>query len=266
MSSTLARRRKKEAPALPKLAEGTILPFSKAECRKGKTEPPKHYTEDALLAAMEKAGAKETPDEAERKGLGTPATRAAIIEKLVTKGFLDRVLDKKVKYLIPTETGTALIGAVPEIIRSPAMTAEWEQKLLQVEKRELQPEEFMREIAAMVRRIVQENGQKGNIKMSERKITGKCPVCGTEVIESQKGWFCSNDGCRFGLWKNNAYFKKIGQELTEPVVRELLSEGHTFLKGCLSQRTGKKYNTTLYMTADEQQRPSFRMEFEKRNP
>lgn len=261
-----SKKKEKEAPALPKLTEGTVLPFSKAECREGKTEPPKHYTEDSLLAAMEKAGAKETPDEAERKGLGTPATRAAIIEKLVAKEFLDRVLDKKVKYLIPTATGTALIGVVPEIIRSSAMTAEWEQKLLQVEKRELQPEEFMREIAAMVRRIVQENGQKGTIRMSERKIAGKCPVCGTEVIESQKGWFCSNDGCRFGLWKNNAYFKKIGQELTEPVVRELLSEGHTFLKDCLSQRTGKRYNATLYMTADEQQRPSFRMEFEKRNP
>jgi DNA topoisomerase-3 len=92
----------------------------------------------------------------------------------------------------------------------------------------------------MVRRIVQENGQKGTIRMGEQKIAGKCPVCGTEVIESQKGWFCSNDGCRFGLWKNNAYFKKIGQELTETMVRELLSDGHTFLKGCLSQRTGKR--------------------------
>lgn len=136
---------------LPKLTEGTILPFSKAECREGKTEPPKHYTEDSLLAAMEKAGVKETPDEAERKGLGTPATRAAIIEKLVSKGFLERVSDKKVKHLIPTATGTALIEAVPEIIRSPAMTAEWEQKLLQVEKNQIQPEEFMCEIATLVK-------------------------------------------------------------------------------------------------------------------
>ena len=258
-------KKKKEASVLPKLTEGTILPFSKAECREGKTEPPKHYTEDSLLAAMEKAGEKETPDEAERKGLGTPATRATIIEKLISKGFLERVSDKKVKHLIPTATGTALIEAVPEIIRSPAMTAEWEQKLLQVEKNQMQPEEFMREIAALVKNIVQETGQKEVVKMNERTTVGKCPVCGAEVRESQKGWFCSNDGCRFGLWKNNAYFRKIGQELREPMVRELLSEGHTFLKGCFSQRTGKKYNAMLFMTADDQQSPAFRMEFEKRS-
>lgn len=119
---------------------------------------------------MEKAGAKETPDEAERKGLGTPATRAAIIEKLVSKGFLERISDKKVKHLIPTATGTALIEAVPEIIRSPAMTAEWEQKLLQVEKSQMQPEEFMREIAALVKNIVQETGQKEVVKMNERQL------------------------------------------------------------------------------------------------
>ena len=166
---------------------------------------------------------------------------------------------------IPTATGTALIEAVPEIIRSPAMTAEWEQKLLQVEKNQMQPEEFMREIAALVKNIVQETGQKEVVKMNKRKTVGKCPVCGAEVRESQKGWFCSNDGCRFGLWKNNAYFRKSGQELREPMVRELLSEGHTFLKGCFSQRTGKKYSAMLYMTADDQQRPAFRMEFEKRS-
>ena len=100
--------------------------------------------------------------------------------------------------------------------------------------------------------------------MSEKKVIGKCPVCGNEVAESPKGWFCSSQDCRFGLWKDNAYFKKIGKNLTEKIVTELLSEGHTFLSGCTSQRTWKKYNATLLMTIDEKQRPSFHMEFEKR--
>lgn len=261
-----SRKKEKEVAVLPDLQEGSRLAFTGSECREGKTEPPKHYTEDSLLAAMEKAGAKETPDEAERKGLGTPATRAAIIEKLVSKGFLNRVSDKKVKNLIPTETGKALIRAVPEKIKSPSMTAEWEQKLLQVEKDQLQPEEFMDEIEEMVRAIVQETEKQEDIKgMNEKKIIGKCPVCGSDVMETQKGWFCSCQDCHFGLWRDNAYFKKIGKELTEPVVTELLSDGQTKLVGCTSQRTGKKYNAILHMTADEKQRPSFHMEFEKRS-
>ncbi len=260
------RKQEKEQPVLPDLKEGEELAFFKAECREGKTEPPKHYTEDSLLAAMEKAGAKETPDEAERKGLGTPATRAAIIEKLVARGFLSRVSEKKIKNLIPTPTGTALIGIVPEKIKSPSMTAEWEQKLLQVEKGQLQAETFMRDIEDMVKTIVQDTEKQEDIKgMSEKKITGKCPICGSDVAETQKGWFCGSQNCRFGLWRNNAYFRKIGKKLTEPMVAELLADGQTRLVGCTSQRTGKKYNAILHMTTDEQQRPSFSMEFEKRS-
>ena len=101
--------------------------------------------------------------------------------------------------------------------------------------------------------------------MSEKKITGKCPICGSDVAETQKGWFCVSQSCRFGLWRNNAYFRKIGKELTEPMVVELLADGQTRLVGCTSQRTGKKYNAILHMTTDEQQRPSFSMEFEKRS-
>jgi DNA topoisomerase-3 len=260
------RKQEKEQPVLPDLKEGEELSFSKAECREGKTEPSKHYTEDSLLAAMEKAGAKETPDEAERKGLGTPATRAAIIEKLVARGFLNRVSGKKGKNLIPTPMGMALIGVVPEKIKSPSMTAEWEQKLLQVEKGQLASETFMRDIENMVKAIVQDTEKQEDIKgMSEKKITGKCPICGSDVAETQKGWFCVSQSCRFGLWRNNAYFRKIGKELTEPMVVELLADGQTRLVGCTSQRTGKKYNAILHMTTDEQQRPSFSMEFEKRS-
>jgi DNA topoisomerase-3 len=261
-----SKKKGKETPVLLDLKEGSRLAFSKSTCKEGKTEPPKHYTEDSLLAAMEKAGANETPDEAERKGLGTPATRAAIIEKLVSKRFLNRVSQKKVKYLIPTPIGFTLISVVPEKIKSPLMTAEWEQKLLQVEKKQLKSEAFMAEIEDMVKSIVQETEKQEDIKdMSEQKAVGKCPVCGNDVSETQKGWFCSSQDCRFGIWKNNAYFKKIGKELTEPIVTELLADGKTYLKGCISSRTGKKYNAILHMEPDEQQRPSFHMEFEKRS-
>jgi DNA topoisomerase-3 len=255
----------KEEIVLPELHEEKQMPIAEAECRQEQTSPPKHFTEDTLLAAMEKAGAQETPEEAERKGLGTPATRAAIIEKLVSRGFLKRVSEKKVKNLIPTEKGKALITVVPEKIKSPSMTAEWEQKLLMVEQQEMEPETFMSEIADMVTAIVQETEKQEDIKgMEERKTVGRCPCCGSDVVESQKGWFCSNRDCRFGLWKDNAYFKKIGQKVTEKTVTELLQDGQTFLTDCTSQRTGKKYNAILHMTADEHQRPFFHMEFEKR--
>jgi DNA topoisomerase-3 len=255
----------KEETVLPELQEGKSVPLSEAECRQGQTSPPKHFTEDTLLATMEKAGAKETPEEAERKGLGTPATRAAIIEKLVSRGFLKRVSEKKVKNLIPSEKGKALIAVVPEKIKSPSMTSEWEQKLLMVERQEMEPETFMTEIADMVTAIVRETEKQEDIRgMEEKKTVGRCPCCGSDVVESQKGWFCSNRDCRFGLWKDNAYFKKIGQKITEKMVAELLQDGQTFLTDCTSQRTGKKYNAILYMTADERQRPSFHMEFEKR--
>jgi DNA topoisomerase-3 len=261
-----SRKKEKEVMVLPDLKEGSEIALSETECKEGKTEPPKHYTEDSLLAAMEKAGAKETPDEAERKGLGTPATRAAIIEKLISRGFLNRVSDKKVKNLIPTPTGTALIAVVPEKIKSPSMTAEWEQKLLQVEKQEMEPDEFMDEIADMVMTIVSETEKQEDIKgMYEKKIVGKCPICGSDVTESPKGWFCESKECRFGFWRDNAYFKKIGKKLTEPIVTDLLSNGQTKLTGCTSSRTGKKYDAILHMTTDEKQRPSFHMEFEKRS-
>lgn len=132
------------------LAEGRELPARDPKVKEGKTTPKKRFTEDSLLSAMESAGVKDMPDGVERKGLGTPATRAGVIEKLVRIGFVERQGSKKTKYLVPTEKGTSLITVMPEQIQSASMTAEWEQKLLEVEKQDIASEDFMAEIKDMI--------------------------------------------------------------------------------------------------------------------
>ena len=259
-------KKKEEDASCPIPAEGTLVQIDSAEVKEGKTSPPKHYTEDTLLSAMETAGADEIPDEAERKGLGTPATRAATIEKLVQKGFIERKGDGKTRQLIATEKGTSLITVMPEQIQSASMTAEWEQKLLQVEHGELEGSEFMSGIEGMIANLVTtyEKVQGADALMSRNKVIGTCPHCGAEVLERQKGWFCSNRECRFVLWKDNAYFTKIGKRLTSQIVEKLLRDGRVKLKDCKSQKTGKTYNADLLLSAETDGRPQFTMEFENR--
>lgn len=247
-------------------AEGTLVHVDTAEVKEGKTSPPKHFTEDTLLSAMETAGADETPDEAERKGLGTPATRAATIEKLVQRGFIERKGDKKTRQLIATEKGNSLITVMPEQIQSASMTAEWEQKLLQVEHGEQDAVDFMSGIEGMIANLVTtyEKVKGADALMSRNKVIGTCPHCGAEVLERQKGWFCSNRECRFVLWKDNAYFTKIGKRLTPQIVEKLLRDGRVKLKDCKSQKTGKTYNADLLLSTEADGRPQFSMEFENR--
>ena len=259
-------KKKEEDSTGPMPAEGTALKINSAEVKEGKTSPPKHYTEDTLLSAMEAAGADEIPDEAERKGLGTPATRAATIEKLVQKGFIERKGDRKTRQLIATEKGTSLITVMPEQIQSASMTAEWEQKLLLVEHGELEGNEFMSGIEGMIANLVTtyEKVKGADALMSRNKVIGTCPHCGAEVLERQKGWFCSNRECRFVLWKDNAYFTKIGKRLTSQIVEKLLRDGRVKLKDCRSQKTGKTYNADLLLSTETDGRPQFSMEFENR--
>ena len=146
--------KEKDAEALPRVQEGMVIPLVKAEVKDGKTKPPQHFTEGSLLHAMETAGAEDIPDDVERKGLGTPATRAGIIEKLIQRGFAVRSGDKKTKILLPTEKGVSLVTVVPEKLKSPMMTAEWEQKLLQMEQQSYDSACFMEEISAFVRELV----------------------------------------------------------------------------------------------------------------
>ena len=259
--------KKKEDESSGKIpSEGTALQIEAADLKEGKTSPPKHYTEDTLLSGMETAGADEVPEDAERKGLGTPATRAATIEKLVQRGFIERKGEKKTKYLIGTDKGNALITVMPEQIQSPSMTAEWEQKLLGIERGEYAAADFMDGICGMIAGLVAtyEKAKGAEALMSRNKVIGTCPHCGSEVLEKQKGWFCSNSGCRFILWKDNAYFTKIGKRLTSQIVEKLLKDGRARLKDCKSQKSGKTYNADVLLTTEADGRPQFSLIFENR--
>ena len=265
MLKDILGKAKEEPPhSQPVLEEGEVA-ITSAEMKEGQTSPPKPYTEDTLLSAMETAGKESMPEEAERRGIGTPATRAGIIEKLIKKGFLTREGSGKTKNLIPTEKGRALISVMPEEIQSPAMTADWEQKLLQIERGELDPETFMNEIEQMIASLVQtsEAVKGANLLMNYNgKIVGVCPHCGAEVAEREKGWFCSNRECRFVLWKDNAFFKRLGKHLTGQLVDKLLRDGRARLKDCKSQRTSRTYNASVLMTTEADGRAQFSLEFE----
>ena len=250
---------------LPDIKEGSTLPLRGADVREGKTTPPRRFTEDTLLQAMEASSADEFPEEVERKGIGTPATRAATIEKLVQKGFVERRGDKKTKYLCATAKGTALITVMPEQIQSPSMTADWEEKLLRIEKGEYSPESFMEEITGMIRSLVgtYEAVRDAEVLLPSRIVIGRCPHCGREVTERRKGWFCENRDCRFALWKENAFFDSIGKRLTKGLAEKLLSSGKIRLTGCKSKRTGKTYDTTLILETEADGKAKFRMDFGK---
>lgn len=257
-------KEKKDETILPELLTGEGLSVHAAEVKEGKTTPPKHYTEDTLLHAMETASADEMPEDAERKGLGTPATRAGTIEKLVRIGFLERKGDKKTKYLIPTHKGTALVTVMPEQIQSPSMTADWEEKLLMIERQEYNGENFMQEIKQVISGLVKNYDviKDAEVMMNESKSVGKCPLCGASVEDRPKGYFCSVRECKFALWKNNRYFESIGKTPTSSVVSALLRDGKVKLKGCKSARTGKNYDAIVCMDVSPDGKINFKMEFE----
>ena len=256
--------KEKEAYTGPTLLPDTIVSLTQAEIKEGKTTAPKRFTEDTLLSAMETAGAEDIPADAERKGLGTPATRAGTIEKLVQKGFMERKGDKKTRYLVSTDKGNSLITVMPEQIQSASMTADWEQKLLRMEHGDYEARDFMREITDMISGLVQnyEAVKGAETLMSDHKRVGACPRCQADVLEKQKGWFCSNKECRFVLWKDNAFFKSIGKHLSSGMVEKLLSDGRIRLKDCKSQKSGKNYNATLLLSTEENGRANFHLEFE----
>ena len=254
--------KQKEPAVLPDVQEQSQCSVAGAELKEGQTSPPKHFTEDLLLHAMETASADSMPEGVERQGIGTPATRAATIEKLVQKGFLERKGTKKTKVLLPTDKGKALITVMPEEIQSPEMTADWETKLLQIERGEMEPETFMTEIKEMISSLVTTTeAAKGANALMKNKIIGVCPNCGKPVVEREKGWFCENRECRFALWKDNAYFKRLGKHLDGRVVDKLLRDGRVRLKDCKSAK-GKTYNATVLLSAESDGRSKFSLEFE----
>ena len=254
--------KKKEPAALPDVQEQSECGISGAELKEGQTYPPKHFTEDTLLHSMETASADSMPEDAERQGIGTPATRAATIEKLVQKGFLERKGDKKTKVLLPTDKGKALITVMPEQIQSADMTADWEAKLLRIERGEMEPEIFMMEINTMITALVENTeAAKGADVLMKNKMIGVCPNCGANVVEREKGWFCESNPCRFVLWKDNAFFKRLGKRMDAHVADKLLRDGRIRLKDCKSTK-GKVYNATVLLSTEADGRSKFSLEFE----
>ena len=253
--------KKKEPAALPDVQEQSECGIAGAELKEGQTSPPKHFTEDTLLHSMETASADSMPEDAERQGIGTPATRAAIIEKLVAKGFLERKGDKKTKVLLPTDKGKALITVMPEEVQSADMTADWETKLLRVERGEMEPKTFMTEINDMISSLVNTEAVKGASALMKNKVIGVCPNCGKSVVEREKGYFCENRECRFVLWKDNAFFKRLGKRMDAHVADKLLRDGRVRLKDCRSAK-GKTYNATVLLTTEADGRSKFSLEFE----
>ena len=231
---------------LPELAEGQSFRVT-STVSEHFTSPPKAYTEDTLLSAMELAGAEDMPEEAERKGLGTPATRAAILEKLVQMGFVQR----KGKQLVPTKDGINLAVVLPESLTSPALTAEWENRLTEIAKGSADPDEFMVEIETQVRQLVKTysciSADKQNLFQSERVIIGKCPRCGENVYEGKKNFYCGNRGCQFVMWKNDRFFEQRKKAFTPKIAAALLKNGKAKIKGLYSEKTGKTYDATVLL-------------------
>ena len=264
-TASVGKAKKDDECSLPELHEGYRFEAN-STAREGFSQPPKHFTEDLLLSAMETAGAEDMPDDVERSGLGTPATRANIIESLVKSGLLER----KAKQMLPTDKGVNLIKVLPESVKSPLLTAEWEHQLKRIEHGDLPPDEFISSINAFVAEIVKmyhaasdENKALFPSNRKTGKIVGKCPRCGSNVTEASKGFFCSSQSCKFGLFKDNRFFAAKKKKLTEDIATTLLSEGRIFMSGLHSEKTGKQYSATIILDDKGAGYPGFRMEFNK---
>ena len=260
----------KEKPAdgdggtLPDFTEGQTFDGAEVSVTEHFTQPPKPYTEDTLLSAMENAGKDDIPDEAERKGLGTPATRAAIIEKLVAAGFVER----KGKNLIPTKAGINLVTVLPESLTSPMLTAEWEQKLTEIAKGGADPDTFMDGIRTMVQEIVStyscisEDGKK--LFAPEKEVIGTCLRCGQPVYEGKKNFACSDRSCGFVLWKNDRFWTSRKKELTKKMATDLLKKGRTNVKGMWSEKKQAAYDAAVILDDTGGKYINFKLEFPKR--
>ena len=241
-----------EEKALPQLTQGQELAVDQAEVKEGVTKPPAHYTEASLLAAMEQAGREEQPKETQRRGIGTAATRSGILERLVSQGFVQRVKGKdgQAATLIPAQSGSALAAILPEPLRSPQLTAQWEWALQRIEDGLLEPEAFLSEVQEMVTGLVSgftpvEDAE--YLFPSNRPVVGTCPRCGREVTESPKGFFCENPRCRFALWRDNRFFTNKQFSLTKEKAQALLQHGEVFAEHLYSEKTGSYYDATIVL-------------------
>lgn len=243
--------------------EGMRLFPVKADKTTHYTSPPKPFNEDTLLAAMETAGNKEFDSETEKKGLGTPATRASIIEKLVSSGYAQR----KGKQILPSTEGKELVKVMPEYLKSAVMTAEWENQLLMMEKGQITDTQFMGEITSLVRKILEvcrEIPEEERRRFqTAREVIGKCPVCGCDVFEGKQNFYCSNRQCDFALWKENRFLGSMEKNLDKKMARELLDKACTHVKGLYSKKKDMKFDADLLLTLEDG-KPRFHLEFPKK--
>jgi DNA topoisomerase-3 len=253
------------ARELPEITEGQTFDKVTAAVTEHFTAPPKSYTEDTLLSAMERAGADDLPEDAERQGLGTPATRASILEKLVQMGFVER----RGKQLLPTKDGHNLACVLPEVLTSPQLTAQWETELTAIAKGQADPEGFMAGIAEMTRGLIvgysqiSEDAQK--LFQTERVVIGKCPRCGESVYEGKKNYYCGNRSCQFVMWKNDRFFEERGKAFTPKIAAALLKDGKAKVKGLRSMKTGKTYDGTVLLADTGGKYVNYRVEQRGKN-
>ena len=252
-----------EGVTLPELSEGQGFPNPAAKVTEHTTTPPKPHSEASLLSAMERAGNGDTDPDAERRGLGTPATRAAVIEKLVKGGFAER----KGKQLIPTQNGAALISVLPDMLTSPQLTAEWENNLTQIAKGAADPGEFLSGIEAMTRELVQTHAavqeDKKGLFREEKPSIGKCPRCGSPVHEGKKNYYCSNRECAFVMWKNDRFFEERKTAFSAKIAAALLKSGKANVKKLYSPKTGKTYDGTIVLADTGGKYVNYRIEVQK---
>lgn len=242
--------------------EGMEIPDVTAKVRQHFTAPPVPYSEDTLLAAMERAGNHDFDEGTEKKGLGTPATRASIIEKLVSSGYARR----KGKQILPTEEGTKLVSVIPDYLKSAAMTAEWENQLLLMEKGELDSQDFLQEITNLIQEILEscrDIPEEERYRFHSKESIGNCPVCGNPVYEGKKNFYCGSRECSFSLWKENRFLASMKKQVDKRMAVDLLSKGRTHVKDLYSQKTGKTFAADLLMKVEDG-RANFSLEFPKK--
>ena len=249
---------------LPPFTEGQTFENPAAKVTEHDTTPPKPHNEASLLSAMERAGSEDTDPDAERKGLGTPATRAAVIEKLVKGGFVER----KGKQLLPTKDGINLVCVLPDTLTSPQLTAGWENNLTQIAKGKADPAAFMEGIENMARELVKTypflSDDKAQMFKPEREALGSCPRCGSPVYEGKKNYYCSNKECIFTMWKNDRFFEERKVTFTPKIAAALLQSGKVNVKKLYSPKTGKTYDGTIVLADTGGKYVNYRVELPKK--
>jgi len=257
----LKEKQKEDVGVIPDFAEGQTFDDIEVSITEYFTSPPKAYTEDTLLSAMERAGAEDSPADAERKGLGTSATRASIIEKLISSGFVER----KGTSLLPTKAGVNLISVLPEHLTSPKLTADWEHRLSEISTGVAEPSAFISDICTMVKELVgthsyvSEEGQK--LFALGKEIIGACPRCGNPVYERTKNFSCADRSCSFVLWKDDRFWTSRKKLLTKKMAAELLEHGCTFVKDMWSEKKGTSYDATVILDDTGDKYVNFKLQF-----